>query len=79
MLVHRPRTVHSISNRCAITEIAITFLFKLLLSLVLSLIWVGRENDFAFFILFSKSLSNDTESGTRELLVFLVYSKEQIS
>ena len=79
MLVHRPRTVQNISHRCAITEITITFLFRLLLSLVFSLFWVGRESEFAFLIPFSKSLSNGTESDTRESLVFLVYSKEQIS
>jgi len=57
----------------------ITFLFRLLLSPVFCLLWVGRESEFAFLILLSKSLSNDTESDTRESLVFLVYSKEQIS
>jgi len=79
LLVHRPRTVHNISHRCAITEITITFLFRLLLSLVFSLLWVGRESEFAFLILFSKSLSNGIESDTRESFVFLVYSTEQIS
>jgi len=79
LLVHRPRTVHNISHRCAITEITITFLFRLLLSLVFSLLWVGRESEFAFLILFSKSLSNGIGSDTRESLMFLVYSKEQIS
>jgi len=79
LLVHRPRTVHSISHRCAITEITITFLLRLLLGLVFSFLWVERESEFAFLILFSKSLSNGIESDTRESLVFLVYSKEQLS
>ena len=79
LLVHRPRTVHNISHRCAITEITITFLSRLLLGLVLSLIWVRKESEFAFFILLLKSLSHVFESDTRESLVFLIYSKEQIS
>jgi len=79
LLVHRPRTVHSISHRCAITEITITFLFRLLLSLVFSLICVGRESEFAFLILFLKPLSNVIESDARDSLVPLIHSKEQIS
>jgi len=35
----------------------VTFLFKLLLILVLSLIWVGRENEFAYLILLVNPLS----------------------
>jgi len=79
LLVHRPRTVHNISHRCAITEITITFLFRVFLSLVFSLLWVGRESEFEFLIMFSKSLSNGIESDTRESLVFSVYSKGQVS
>ena len=76
MLVHRPRTVHNISHRCAITEITITFLLRLLLSLVFSLIWVRRENEFAFLIPFLKPLSNIIESDAGDSLVLLIYSKE---
>jgi len=47
--------------------------------MVLSLIWVKRESEFAFLILFLHSLANVIESDTRESLVFLIYSKEQIS
>jgi len=76
LLVHRPRTVHNISHRCAITEITITFLFRLLLSLVFSLIWVRRESELAFLIPFPKPLSNIIESDARDSLVLLIYSKE---
>jgi len=76
LLVHRPRTVHNISHRCAITEITITFLFRLLLNLGFSLIWVRRESEFAFLILLLKSLSNATRSDS---LVLPTHSKEQIS
>jgi len=79
LLVQRPRTVHSISHRCALTEMTITFLFRLLLGLVFSLFWVERESVFAFLILFPKSLSNGIESDARDLLAFLIPSKEQIS
>jgi len=61
------------------TEMTITFLFRLLLSLVFSLIWVGRESEFAFLILFLKPLSNVIEFDARDSLVFLIHSKEQIS
>jgi len=46
----------------------VTFLFKLLLILILSLIWVGRENEFASLILILKSLSlsHVIESDMRE-------------
>jgi len=57
----------------------ITFLFRLLLGLVFSLFWVERESVFAFLILFPKSLSNGIESDARDLLAFLIPSKEQIS
>ena len=56
----------------------ITFLFRLL-SLVFSLLWVERESEFAFLILFPRFLSNGIGFDTRESLVFLIYSKEQIS
>ena len=79
LLVHRPRTVHNISHRCAITEITITFLSKLLLSLVFSLIWERRESEFALLILLLKPLSNVVGFDARDSLVFLIYSKEQIS
>ena len=68
-----------ISHRCAITEITITFLSRLLLGLVLSLIWVRRESEFAFLVLFLKPLSNVIESDARDSLVPLIHSKEQIS
>jgi len=79
LLVHRPRTVHSISHRCAITEMTITFLFRFLLNLASSLLWVERESEFAFLILFLYSHSNSIESDTRDSLMFLISSKEQIS
>jgi len=79
LLVHRPRTVHNISHRCAITEITITFLFRPLLSLVFSLIWVRRESEFALLILFLKPLSNVIESDARDSLALSIRSKEQIS
>jgi len=66
LLSHRPRTVYNISHRCAITEITITFLSRLLLGLVLSLIWVKRESELAFLILLLKSLSHVLESDMRE-------------
>jgi len=52
------------------------FLFRPLLSLVFSLIWVRRESEFAFLILFLKPLSNIIESDARDSLVLLIYSKE---
>ena len=61
------------------TEITITFLSRLLLSLVFSLIWERRESEFAFLILCLKPLSNVVEFDARDSLVFLIYSKEQIS
>jgi len=57
----------------------ITFLFRPLLNLVSSLLWVERESEFAFLILFLYSLSNGIESDTRDSLMFLFSSKEQIS
>jgi len=57
----------------------ITFLFRLLLSLIFSFIWVKRESEFAFLIPCPKPLSNIIESDVRNSLVFLIYSKEQIS
>jgi len=57
----------------------ITFLFRPLLNLVSSLLCVERESEFAFLIPFLYSLSNSIESDARDSLMFLIFSKEQIS
>ena len=51
-------------------EMAVTFLFKLLLILILSLIWVGRRMSLhLWFCFWSLSLSHVIESDMREWLV----------
>ena len=57
LLITWLRTVHDKWSHYTIIEIACTFCFNLLLALFLSLIWVRRENEFAFLILLLGFLS----------------------